>query len=148
MLGDEHGGTYVGWGELLNGGGGEVHVQRLDPDGNALWAANGVVLAGNVTSYWSAFAADGAGGVIAAWQDLRNGSYGDVYAQRVGPDGTVRWTAGGVPVALLGGQTRWVSLVSDGAGARRWSDSTGRARAISVTRTHSASTPAARRSGT
>ncbi len=42
---------------------------------------------------------DGAGGVLIAWEDLRNGGAEQVFAQRVNSAGTALWAASGVLVA-------------------------------------------------
>lgn len=56
-----------------------------------------------------------AGGVIAAWQDDRDGD-DDIYAQRVDSGGEIQWTVDGVPVCTAGGAQAWVQAVSDGTG--------------------------------
>ncbi|MCI0451120.1 MAG: T9SS type A sorting domain-containing protein [Candidatus Latescibacteria bacterium] len=58
---------------------------------------------------------DGAGGVIVAWRDSRNGHY-DVYMQRIDGGGAVQWTIDGVPVCTLTGDQYAAALDSDGAG--------------------------------
>ncbi len=68
---------------------------------------------------------DGAGGAIVAWEDQRTDDR-DLYAQRVAANGTVLWTADGVPVCTAAGDqalyhsststTGFTPLVSDGTG--------------------------------
>ena len=60
-------------------------------------------------------AADGEGGAIFAWQDLRSDG-GDIYVQRVGAGGSVRWTANGVAACTAAGTQYTPQVVSDGAG--------------------------------
>jgi hypothetical protein len=100
-----------------------VRAQRLDVNGNKLWAPAGVivldsdVVAGSYSApYYSAPAvtADGAGGAIATWLDNRNWGvvsplgltnyYSDLYAQRVDAGGARAWTPSGVllPPYILG----------------------------------------------
>src|SRR6185369_17175628 len=43
---------------------------------------------------------DGNGGAITVWQDKRSGNY-DIYAQRIGSNGTVQWASNGVVVCSL-----------------------------------------------
>jgi hypothetical protein len=92
-----------------------------EPDTLAsLWGA--VVLGG---SPWTAgrfdAAADGAGGVVAAWIDDRNGDQ-RAYAQRISSDGSVLWTAGGVELSgdtLVGAGWSWaqqLAAAADGSG--------------------------------
>ncbi len=67
---------------------------------------------------------DGAGGAIVAWTDYRSGSDSDIYAQRIGPDGTPMWTAGGVAVCIAAAFQSLPSIVTDGAGGAilGWTD--------------------------
>jgi hypothetical protein len=67
---------------------------------------------------------DGTGGAILAWYDFRADLEPDIFAQRVGPDGRVRWTTNGVPVAKLGGvQTDPMLLPNSDEGAYLvWTD--------------------------
>lgn len=86
----------------------------------SLWGA--VVLGG---SPWTAArfdaAADGAGGVVAAWIDDRTGGQ-RAYAQRITGDGVVLWAAGGVELSgddLTGSGWSWsqqLVAAPDGAG--------------------------------
>jgi hypothetical protein len=61
--------------------------------------------------------ADGQGGAIVVWTDLRNDT-GDVYALRVRGDGTLApgWSAGGRIVAALHGVQHLPQIAADGAG--------------------------------
>src|SRR5207249_11853038 len=74
---------------------------------------------------------DGSGGAIVVWQDSRNGSFEEVYAQRVSAAGAIApgWPADGKPVCSLPsapGLTRYSgyrvqrysSVVTDGSGGR------------------------------
>ena len=47
--------------------------------------------------------ADGAGGSIITWYDLRSGS-SDIYAQRINAAGVVQWTANGVAICTATGE--------------------------------------------
>ncbi|HEU4365653.1 MAG TPA: T9SS type A sorting domain-containing protein [Candidatus Krumholzibacteria bacterium] len=90
-----------------------VHI----PDATAQWVHNGVVVSStNGSAYAPAVVPDGAGGVIIAWQDSRNLSDNDVYAQRLDASGMPLWTAHGVPVSTAAGAQESVDAVSDGAG--------------------------------
>jgi hypothetical protein len=67
---------------------------------------------------------DGAAGAIVAWQDFRGGAESDIYAQRIGPDGTPQWTPGGVAVCTASAFQTRPRIVSDGAGGAivAWTD--------------------------
>jgi hypothetical protein len=120
-----------------------VRMQRLDANGNKLWASAGVVvLDSNVVggSYYAPYytapsvTTDGAGGSIVAWLDNRNWGaatplgltnyYSDLYAQRVDSNGSLVWNPLGVllPPYILGqgapggqGEPRIVSDTRNGA---------------------------------
>ncbi len=78
----------------------DIYAQKLDSAGHQVWAAGGVLICGvEFDQQFPAAVEDGAGGVIVVWQDGRLGDDGlALYAQRVMPDGSVAWQAGGVPV--------------------------------------------------
>jgi len=61
---------------------------------------------------------DGAGGVILSWQDHRNPTGVDVYAQRLTAAGTIAegWSPGGIPVALAPGDQLSPRMLPDGRG--------------------------------
>ncbi len=95
----------------------DIWAQRTDGAGNMLWAANGVVLCGSLgDQYDPILIADGAGGGIATWRDMRNGlSNADIYARRVNASGTALWTADGVAVCTASGHQVAPTLTTDGS---------------------------------
>jgi hypothetical protein len=58
---------------------------------------------------------DGSNGVIVVWQDSRNLGY-DIYAQRIGADGSYMWTANGTPICTADGEQEFPLVVPDGLG--------------------------------
>lgn len=101
-----------------------LFAQKLDANGLLLWDDDGVAFTSAAQAIDIAgLVSDGAGGVIAAWEEIRNGST-DLIAQRVAADGSLLWGPEGVPFcAAAGGQSDPV-LVSDGANGAlaAWSD--------------------------
>jgi hypothetical protein len=67
-----------------------------------------------------AIASDCAGGAIIAWNDYRNGSFSDVYAQRVNASGVAQWGSNGVAICIAGSPPPISpippAIVSDGVG--------------------------------
>jgi hypothetical protein len=93
-------------------------------DGTAAWATDGISICTASGERGSAqITSDGAGGVIVAWDDGRNGSP-DIYAQRVYSNGTVAWVSDGISVCTAPDFQLWPQLVGDGAGGAvvAWQD--------------------------
>ncbi|MBN1884360.1 MAG: hypothetical protein JW876_02400 [Candidatus Krumholzibacteriota bacterium] len=94
---DGAGGVIVAWYDLRGGSYTDIYAQRVRADGSVAWTADGVALCTAARNQgYPAIAADGFGGAIVVWQDDRNATGWDVYAQRVRADGSVAWTADGV----------------------------------------------------
>jgi hypothetical protein len=69
---------------------------------------------------------DGNGGAIAAWQDFRNGTNNDIYAQHILSTGVVdgAWPPNGRALSLAVGKQVFPRVISDGAGGAiaTWED--------------------------
>jgi len=112
---DEVGGAIIAWIDSRSGGD-DVYAQRVDGDGNVLWTVNGVAVCTAANNQYAIGIAPGGGsGVVMAWQDLRNGTNYDIYAQRVGSDGTMGWQADGRPICTAAGHQYRPKVVSDGS---------------------------------
>jgi hypothetical protein len=96
---DGAGGAFIAWDELRSDALGlDIYAQRIDRDGNILWASDGVPICTATGSQGDpVIIRDGSGGVIIAWRDAR-GQYYRVYAQRVDGNGNIQWTPDGVSV--------------------------------------------------
>lgn len=117
----------VGW-EDWRTGSADVYAQAIGSGGAVEWAANGVALCtatGNQVA--ATFDADGAGGIVGAWQDQRAGVASDVYAQRLGSTGVAQWAAGGVAVSIGFGDQTVPSLctTTTGESVVAWMDQRG-----------------------
>ncbi len=58
---------------------------------------------------------DGAGGAIVAWKDDRE-IIPELYAQRIGADGTMMWSGNGTAVCTIGNIQEEMEIISDGQG--------------------------------
>ncbi len=121
---DGAGGAIVCWSDL-RGGDPDIYVRRVDGSGTPQWTADGVpvcVAVGDQTS--PRMVSDGAGGVFLSWQDARDPSNPDIYAQHVDNTGAATWAAGGVAVCADLGVQQGAALASDGAGGAiiAWTD--------------------------
>lgn len=105
VVADGAGGSIVCWQDSRSGDF-DIYAQRLDRLGHALWAADGVpVCIAAELQQTPVAVGDGAGGVIAAWPDARNGN-SDVYAQWLDAAGVPGGRALAVPDAGNGPQLR------------------------------------------
>jgi hypothetical protein len=101
----------------------DVCVQKLDKNGAALWATEGIPLgivetAGIIASPVNPLLInDSSGGAVIMWEDMRNGLV-SIYAQRVDAAGAVKWQPGGVKVCYVNSNSSFLfrRIISDGQG--------------------------------
>lgn len=109
-------GAIIAWEDQRAGSNAGIHAARILPDATRPWQADGVEVATAENGQRLAgIVSDGAGGAYIGWWN-RAGNDGDVFVQRIGPDGTKRWSASGVTVCGATGRQEWVEMVSDGLG--------------------------------
>ena len=92
------GGLYVAW---LSDGNYHVYLQYLNPLGEPQLGQGGMVVSDNQNASWIAvyhlnLGVDHEGNAIISTVDQRTGSVWEVYAYKVGPDGTMYWGADGL----------------------------------------------------
>jgi len=130
IIADGSGGAFITWEDHRNDPNieYEIYAQRVDANGNTLWTVNGVEVRNASTgekNWEPQIAADGAGGVVIAWEDFR-GALG-IYAQRIDASGNLMWTSGGKPVCTtsLLPLDDTLQIVADGPGGTIivWNDS-------------------------
>ncbi|MFO1497142.1 MAG: hypothetical protein U1G07_01875 [Verrucomicrobiota bacterium] len=96
-------------------------------------------LAGSALEATAAFEA---GMTYVAWRDTRNegSSHGDIFAQKLGPDGETLWTVNGLAVCTAADTQSLPAIVPDGAGGAvvSWMDERARPKAIFAQRITSA----------
>jgi hypothetical protein len=121
---DEVGTAYIVWHDVRNGNY-DIYAQRVHLNGSGRWAADGIAVCELPDNQWfPEIITDCAGGAIVSWRDYRNGNPGDIYAQRLAPDGTFLWEAGGVGVCTAPAQQSYPSLACDldGGAIFAWQD--------------------------
>ncbi len=119
MVEDGAGGAVIAWEDRrnLNTTGVDIYAQRINSAGVVQWTANGVALCtAAASSDRLTLAPDGTGGAIVTWEDDRNGSNYDIYAQRIDGAGVVQWTTDGVPLCVAALDQQYPKIVSDGTG--------------------------------
>jgi hypothetical protein len=91
-----------------------VFAQRIDSRGQFLWFPDGVQCTswGATSSVATPY---GAGGVITAWTDSRNGN-NDVFVQRVESNGQTSWLLDGLRTSPIVGDQISRAIVNDGNG--------------------------------
>lgn len=108
-----------------------LFVQRMNAAGTLLWPSGSapgpeLVPAGQSNGRGLAALGDGTGGGFVAWTDRRSDAEGDLYVQRLDPNGLVApgWPAGGLAVCTAGGAQTDPRLLPDGSGGVIviWSD--------------------------
>jgi hypothetical protein len=104
---DNSGGVFIVWSDWRLSDSAttriDVFAQRLNSNGNSVMFANGVpVCTAPESQFRPVMTTDGKGGVIATWNDFRNGAVApfniDIYAQRIDTLGNMLWQNDGVQV--------------------------------------------------
>jgi hypothetical protein len=111
---DGAGGAIITWQDNRSGTG-DIYAQRIDASGVPKWTTDGVAICVAASfQYTPTIVADGAGGAIITWYDLRSGN-SDIYVQRINSAGAVLWTANGVALCTAAFDQIYPMIVSDGA---------------------------------
>ena len=116
---DGAGGAIVTWydGRNYTSTNNDIYVQRVRSNGTVAWTAGGVGLcAATYAQIDPQITSDDAGGAIVTWEDYRSTANYDVYAQRVGSDGTTAWATDGVTVSAAHNNQYDPQITGDGAG--------------------------------
>lgn len=122
---DGLGGAIIVWEDYRSGTDGHIYAQRISSAGVVKWTVNGVsICAASNSQYSPQITSDGSGGAIITWQDSRNGTDFDIYAQKINSAGVVQWTTNGVPISTLSNNQVIPQIVSDGTGGAiiTWQD--------------------------
>ena len=107
--------TYIVWEIDISITETNIGSQKIDLDGNLLWGTSGVdICTASGYQVETSFINNIAGGMIITWQDLRNNSEGDIYAQWIDEDGNVKWTSNGVKVCDATDVQSYPVLTTDG----------------------------------
>jgi Bacterial Ig-like domain (group 3) len=146
LVPDGAGGAIVGWSDSRDPTHDQVFAQRVHADGSLAWATDGVAVCSLASQFgptrfgWygdgdgrhGQVVADGVGGALFTWVDLREGAspgLSNVYAQRITGDGAAApgWPLNGAPVCRAAGDQALPNLAADGAGGAYVSWQDGRA---------------------
>ena len=125
---DGAGGAIVAWQDNRTGNS-DIYAQHALAGGavDPAWPADGRALCSATnTQTYAAIVADGSGGAIVTWADLRSGTFYDIYAQHVLTSGAVDpiWPANGRAVCIAMNTQLYPTIIADGAGGAivTWQD--------------------------
>ncbi len=79
-----------------------VRLQKLDSQGNELWAHNGILISDHPTDSWTSdwdMTVDISDHAILTFSDTRAGGNWDTYAYRISPSGAFVWGADGIALS-------------------------------------------------
>jgi hypothetical protein len=122
IVSDGAGGMFLTWHDLRNGHDWDIYAQRMLASGAVApgWPVNGIpVCMVPEFQIYPAIVADGTGGAIISWYDIRNAATGyDIYAQRITATGTIApgWPTDGVALCTAPGHQVDPIPVPDGVG--------------------------------
>lgn len=125
MDSDGSNGAVIVWNDLRSGSDFDIYTQRIDNAGTVQWTSNGVAIcATSNDQYVPTLISNGSGGATITWNDFRNGTDIDIYAQQINATGLVQWASNGIAVANASGDNDVPVIVSDGSGGTiiSWSD--------------------------
>ncbi|MDZ4714490.1 MAG: FG-GAP-like repeat-containing protein [Cytophagales bacterium] len=116
-ISDGSGGAIITWRDIRNGSNFDIYGQRISGGGAVQWTSDGVAICTAANTQFYPFGVpDGSGGAVIMWQDFRNGSNHDVYAQRMNASGAAQWTSNGVAITTAAGHQTDPTIASDGSG--------------------------------
>lgn len=125
MVSDNAGGTILTWTDTRNGATKDIYAQRIDANGNKLWAVDGVAICTATDEQFTPkIISDGINGAIITWYDNRIVNNWDIYAQHINANGVIQWTLDGEPICNAAGNQNMQQIASDGYGGAiiTWSD--------------------------
>ncbi len=120
---DGDGGAIITWKDYRNGNY-DIYAQNINSQGLLLWDPNGTVICNaENTQENPKICCDDLGGAIITWEDNRNGTYSDIYAQYVNSSG-IQWGANGTVICNENYDQIDPQICSDGAGGAiiAWKD--------------------------
>ena len=128
IISDGFGGAVIVWYDHRSLSSLDIYAQRVNSAGVLQWAAAGVeICTEDGDQRKPQLVTDGAGGAIIVWEDKRNGTDFDIYAQRIEEGGGVQFAANGIAVCTESGEQERPRITFDG-GARAivtWDDDRG-----------------------
>ncbi len=104
----------------------DLFAQKLDGEGNTLWADNGLLVNGAYSRQEDpVLESDRNGGAFISWVDFRADSSGDIYTQHIDADGNMLLDPDGVPISTENNVQISINMCydEDGGVFISWNDS-------------------------
>lgn len=142
-ISDGCGGAIIAWQDSRDSNL-DIYAQRMGSAGEALWTATGVpICSASHDQTCPVLVGDGAGGAVVIWQDKRNGSDYDIYAQKVNDSGITQWITDGVAMCTAASDQTHITAVgdTDGGALVAWQDKRNNAYDIYAQRVDSSCAP-------
>ncbi len=100
MMADSGNNLVVAFSDIRAGGDLDIYAYKVSPDGTLAWGELGITISDNANFEPAPAVAEASDGdIVVAWsQDVPSGQDGGVWLQRLAPDGTLRYPAGGIRV--------------------------------------------------
>ncbi|MBU1702041.1 MAG: T9SS type A sorting domain-containing protein [Candidatus Eisenbacteria bacterium] len=115
LIADSSGNAVIVFNDIRAGGDWDIYAYKVAPDGTMLWGADGIAISDNADFEASPKVTEASDGdFVIVWQRDPDAGDGQIYMQRLAPDGTLRLTAGGIPVAGETGKTPGFCVICPG----------------------------------
>jgi len=126
IVSDGAGGAIVVWQDYITGTTSDIYAQRVASAGAVVWTATGVIICtapGDQTN--PQIVTDGNSGAFITWEDYRNITSSDIYAQRIAGNSEINWPATGYVICGADGNQSFPTMASDGSNGTilAWQDS-------------------------
>lgn len=114
-IADGSGGAIISWYDSRNGAP-DIYAQRINSAGISQWTNNGIVVS-DATNFQDEqkIISDGSGGSLITWQDKRNGTDIDIYAQHIDATGTLLWPGSAIAISTATGNQVVPVLIENGS---------------------------------
>ncbi len=116
IITDGVGGAILVWEQQSATGQWDAWAQRINHAGVTMWANGGIPICTlNANRINPKIKKDGKGGAYLAWQDFRNGTDYNIYAQRISPSGALLWGSNGIEICNAPGNQDSPKIDKDSA---------------------------------
>ncbi len=116
VVNDGEGGVIVMWEDYRTGKDWDVYAQRVDGASKTRWEFNGMAICEADRNQRRLRMIRYDKHAIVVWNDRRDRSNWDIYAQAVNLDGDILWQADGIPVCVDGADQSTQAIMGDGEG--------------------------------